>query len=118
MPTSASPEEFIATLQHRLAITKRSLAEAQQTIDTLAGTLQAERDARTAATGPIPDDVCDPQYTLGWHHGRKALMRELASAEPVAWLTDREAMYFDREDARRDSDGFIEALIRRPEMMK
>lgn len=49
-------------------------------------------------------------------HAAEARLRELASAEPVAWLTDREATYFDREDARRDSDGFIEALIRRPEM--
>ena len=35
--------------------------------------------------------------------------------EPVAWLTDREAMYFDKEDAWRDCDGFIQPLYTRPQ---
>lgn len=30
--------------------------------------------------------------------------------EPRAWLTDRDTMYFDKEDAKRDSDGFIQPL--------
>ena len=34
--------------------------------------------------------------------------------QPVAWLTDRETMYFDREDAWRDCDGFIQPLYTRP----
>lgn len=29
---------------------------------------------------------------------------------PVSWLTDRESMYFDKEDARRDCDGFVTPL--------
>jgi hypothetical protein len=32
--------------------------------------------------------------------------------EAVAWLTDRGAMYFDKEDARRDCDGFIQPLYK------
>lgn len=32
--------------------------------------------------------------------------------EPVAWLTDRDTMYFDKEDARRDCDGFIFPLFK------
>jgi hypothetical protein len=40
-----------------------------------------------------------------------AELRRLSTAqEPVAWLTDRENMYFDKEDARRDCDGFIQPL--------
>lgn len=34
--------------------------------------------------------------------------------EPVAWLTDREEMYFDKEDARRYSDGFVQPLYTAP----
>lgn len=34
--------------------------------------------------------------------------------EPVAWLTDREQMYFDKEDALRDCDGFIQPLYAAP----
>ena len=33
---------------------------------------------------------------------------------PVAWLTDREEMYFDKEDAYRASDGFIQPLYTYP----
>lgn len=33
--------------------------------------------------------------------------------DPVAWLTDRQTMYFDKEDARRDCDGFIQPLYTR-----
>ena len=32
---------------------------------------------------------------------------------PVAWLTDRQSMYFDKEDALRDCDGFIQPLYTR-----
>ena len=35
---------------------------------------------------------------------------EQPKQEPVAWLTDRENMYFDKEDAWRDCDGFIQPL--------
>jgi hypothetical protein len=34
--------------------------------------------------------------------------------EPVAWLTDVQTMYFDKEDARRDCDGFIQPLYTHP----
>lgn len=34
--------------------------------------------------------------------------------EPVAWLTDRAEMYFDKEDAYRYSDGFIQPLYTAP----
>jgi hypothetical protein len=34
--------------------------------------------------------------------------------EPVAWLNDREEMYFDKEDAFRNSDGFIQPLYTAP----
>ena len=34
--------------------------------------------------------------------------------EPVAWLTDSEEIYFDKEDARRYSDGFIQPLYTAP----
>jgi hypothetical protein len=34
--------------------------------------------------------------------------------QPVAWLTDRQTMYFDKEDARRDCDGFIQPLDTHP----
>jgi len=32
--------------------------------------------------------------------------------ELIAWLTDRGELYFDRIDALRDSDGFIEPLYK------
>ena len=38
--------------------------------------------------------------------------------EPVAWLTDRENMYFDKEDAWRDCDGFIQPLYTEPPKRK
>jgi hypothetical protein len=34
--------------------------------------------------------------------------------QPTAWLTDRQTMYFDKEDARRDCDGFIQPLYTHP----
>lgn len=51
---------------------------------------------------------------IGWHHGRAALVRELAQAEPVAWV----ATIFEGWDVLLWSDkvdGSI-PLIRRPEM--
>lgn len=33
-----------------------------------------------------------------------------APQEPMAWITDRETLHFDKEDARRDCDGFIQPL--------
>ena len=43
-----------------------------------------------------------------------ATAKEMAQPEqePVAWLTDRDTMYFDKEDARRDCDGFIFPLFK------
>ena len=35
--------------------------------------------------------------------------------KPVAWLTDREELYFDKEDAFRNSDGFIQPLYTEPQ---
>lgn len=34
--------------------------------------------------------------------------------KPVAWITDREGLYFDKQDAFRDSDGFIKPLFLAP----
>jgi len=34
--------------------------------------------------------------------------------QPTAWLTDRQTMYFDKEDARRDCDGFVLPLYTHP----
>ena len=34
--------------------------------------------------------------------------------QPTAWLTDRQTMYFNKEDARRDCDGFILPLYAHP----
>ena len=34
--------------------------------------------------------------------------------EPVAWLTDRETIHFDKDDAWRDCDGFIQPLYTEP----
>jgi hypothetical protein len=38
--------------------------------------------------------------------------------EPIAWLTDREEMYFDEEDAMRSSDRFIQPLYPKPTQRK
>jgi hypothetical protein len=47
---------------------------------------------------------------------RQALAQPSDSVEqePVAWLNDREEMYFDKEDAFRNSDGFIQPLYTTP----
>jgi hypothetical protein len=42
-------------------------------------------------------------------------LKQQPSDEPVAWLTDRDVMYFDKEDAWRDCDGFIRPLYTRPQ---
>ena len=34
--------------------------------------------------------------------------------EPIAWLTDRKTIHFDKTDAQRDSYGFIEPLYTAP----
>jgi hypothetical protein len=52
----------------------------------------------------------------------KSMQNDLARAyqkltqqqEPVAWITDREGLYFDKQDAFRDSDGFIKPLFLAP----
>lgn len=46
--------------------------------------------------------LCEKFYEAGKRH----------VPVPVAWLTDRETMYFDKEDARRDCDGFIQPLYK------
>ena len=68
-----------------------------------------ERYADMLAEGELvsPDDL-----------NCSAVMRLAAEAlaqpeqELVAWLTDRDTMYFDKEDARRDCDGFIFPLFK------
>jgi hypothetical protein len=44
--------------------------------------------------------------------GNRSGVGESPAGEAVAWLTDRGAMYFDKEDARRDCDGFIQPLYK------
>jgi hypothetical protein len=46
----------------------------------------------------------------------ETLRARLAQPEPkpVAWITDREGLYFDKQDAFRDSDGFIKPLFLAP----
>lgn len=49
------------------------------------------------------------------------MLREaLAEPEqaPVAWLTDRETIHFDKDDAWRDCDGFIQPLYTAPPARK
>lgn len=62
-------------------------------------------DKLTQAQARRVRELCEKFYNAG----RQARPH----AVPVAWLTDRETIYFDKEDALLDSDGFIEALIKR-----
>lgn len=60
---------------------------------------------------------------IGWHHGRLALTRELAGAEPVAWRYTDARGHFRYRGVRPGFDSEYptlrpEALIRRPEMPK
>lgn len=43
-----------------------------------------------------------------------AMPQPIEAQKLVAWLTDRQEMYFDKEDARRYSDGFIQPLYTAP----
>jgi hypothetical protein len=43
-----------------------------------------------------------------------AMPQPIEAQKLVAWLTDRQEMYFDKEDARRYSDGFIQPLYAAP----
>jgi hypothetical protein len=49
-------------------------------------------------------ELCEKFYNAG--------RRDSSNAVPVAWLTDRETIYFDKEDAWLDCDGFIEPLYK------
>ena len=73
-----------------------------QTIETLR--------ARLAQPDPEPDlSVVKRIATqLGWTPPTGK------TPEPVAWMTDRDEIYFDKEDARRYSDGFIQPLYAAP----
>lgn len=42
-----------------------------------------------------------------------SLKKKEKDQQPVAWLNDREELYFDKEDAMRYSDGFIQPLYTR-----
>jgi len=74
--------------------------------------------ARLAQPEPKPHDYRirydRPCYKCGNMYCPSDCKQPEPSVEPVAWLTDREEMYFDKEDARRYSDGFIQPLYTAP----
>lgn len=52
-------------------------------------------------------------YATGHGESMDALLKELewqVVGEQVAWLTDTEEAFFDKEEAKRASDGFIQPL--------
>lgn len=77
--------------------------------DTVAALLnEAELKAFTVET--ISDSVLQDYATM--HDEMLAAINaaKVPDENPTAWLTDRGTMHFDKEDAWRDCDGFIQAL--------
>jgi hypothetical protein len=64
--------------------------------------------------GELLKMVAQPEPTFQDHSIPLGRRTQEQPIQPVAWLTDRQTMYFDKEDARRDCDGFIQPLYTHP----
>ena len=89
----------------------------QQALDALDYPGPSWPDARQKAAKALRARLAQPEQRTGdcllvgvcAAEGHRIQKAETAR-QPVAWLTDREEMYFDREDAKRYSDGFVQPL--------
>lgn len=110
----SAESEFIATLQHRLAITRRSLGDAQEMIDSLAERLSSGSICEFAASNPSVAEYC--RHWESRAEAAEARLRELASAEPVAWQSSAHPELIARYSACALPSWH--PLIRRPSMEK